>query len=280
MTTAASDRLALENDLRRGLKAREFELVYQPQVNAQTNEICGIETLVRWRHPVRGLLKPDSFIPVAEETGLIMSQGDWILDQALEDTARWERAGLSVPPVAVNISGSQFQKPGFYEGLRAKIDALGLSPGRVELEITESAFLRKEAETMGVMAALAADGYGISIDDFGTGYSSLEYLKRMPFTRLKIDRTFVIDVAANEESRAIVRAIVSLANALELGVVAEGVETEAQRDALLACGCVVMQGYLYSVPVNSVATAAMIGRYTALPDHLRLARTTRLTAML
>ncbi len=280
MTTAASDRLALENDLRRGLKALEFELVYQPQVNAHTNEICGIESLVRWRHPTRGLLKPDSFIPVAEETGLIMALGDWILGQALEDTARWERAGLRVPPVAVNISGSQFQKPGFYEGLRAKIDVHGLSPGRIELEITESAFLRRETETMGVMAALAADGFGISIDDFGTGYSSLEYLKRMPFTRLKIDRTFVIDVAANDESRAIVRAIVSLANALELGVVAEGVETEAQRDALLACGCVVMQGYLYSVPVNSVATAAMIGRYTALPDHLRLARTTRLTAML
>ena len=279
MTTQASNRLALENDLRRGLKASEFEMFYQPQVNARSQEIIGLEALIRWRHPTRGLLLPGVFIAVAEETGLINALGAWVIDAVLDDMQRWRRAQVRIPPVAINVSGTQFLQPNFYETLCARVKACGIDPGLIELEMTESAYIRRESEALQTMTALAADGFGISIDDFGTGYSSLEYLKRMPFTRLKIDRTFVIDLATSADAVAIVQAIVALARTLELGVVAEGVETAEQRDVLMQCGCHVMQGFFYSAPVNAIAVSGIVARFRALPDHLRLARTSRLSTL-
>ncbi|WP_218190349.1 EAL domain-containing protein [Pseudomonas sp. CC6-YY-74] len=248
MQTEVNARTNLENDLRQSLGARHFILHYQPQVNAQ-GQLLGAEALVRWQHPSRGLVAPGEFIPLAESTGLILPLGRWILHCACEQLVVWatdpEREPLTM---AVNVSARQFHHHDFVDDVLAVLDETGANPQRLELELTES-HLVQDVETMIVkMGQLKARGVRFALDDFGTGYSSLSYLKRLPLDQLKIDRSFVRDLLSDPNDEAIVRTIVALGASMDLDVIAEGVETLAQRDALLRLGCQRFQGYLFGKP--------------------------------
>ena len=248
MQAEVSARANLENDLRQSLSARQFILHYQPQVNVQ-GQLLGAEALVRWQHPSRGLVAPGDFIPLAESTGLILPLGRWILHSACQQLVAWaadpRRAQLTM---AVNVSARQFHHRDFVDDVLAVLDETGANPQRLELELTES-HLVQDVETMIVkMGQLKARGVRFALDDFGTGYSSLSYLKRLPLNQLKIDRSFVRDLLSDPNDAAIVRTIVALGGSLDLEVIAEGVETLAQRDALLRLGCQRFQGYLFGKP--------------------------------
>ncbi len=248
MQAEVSARANLENDLRQSLGARQFILHYQPQVNT-LGQLLGAEALVRWQHPSRGLVAPGEFIPLAESTGLILPLGRWILYSACQQLVAWaadpKRAQLTM---AVNVSARQFHHRDFVEDVLAVLDETGANPQRLELELTES-HLVQDVETMIVkMGQLKARGVRFALDDFGTGYSSLSYLKRLPLSQLKIDRSFVRDLLSDPSDAAIVRTIVALGDSLGLQVIAEGVETLAQRDALLRLGCQRFQGYLFGKP--------------------------------
>ncbi|MES2536808.1 MAG: EAL domain-containing protein [Pseudomonadota bacterium] len=251
MQTAVTARVALEADFRRGLQRQEFFLEYQPQLDEE-NRVIGAEALVRWRHPARGLVTPNEFICLAEETGLILPLGLWVLQTACDQLASWaaqpETAYLNL---SVNVSARQFRHLGFVEQALAVIDRTGINPQRLKLELTESLLVDNVEETIAKMATLKARGIGFALDDFGTGYSSLSYLKRLPLDQLKIDRTFVSDVLTDANDAVIVRTIVALGQSLGLLVIAEGVETIAQRDFLARQGCHVFQGYLYSQPLTA-----------------------------
>ncbi|NCS65901.1 MAG: PAS domain S-box protein [Hydrogenophilales bacterium CG03_land_8_20_14_0_80_62_28] len=248
MQTAVNTRAALEADLRQGLQRNEFCLYYQPQVDC-TGHLTGVEALVRWRHPERGLVLPDTFIPLAEDTRLILPLGHWVLETACAQLAVWatrpESARLTM---AVNVSARQFRHPDFVEQVQAIVERTAIDPSRLKLEITESLLLDDIEDVIAKMAALKDSGIGFSLDDFGTGYSSLAYLKRLPLDQLKIDRSFVRDVLTDPNDAAIARAIMTLARSLDLSVIAEGVETEAQRDLLYESGCATYQGYLFGKP--------------------------------
>jgi predicted signal transduction protein with EAL and GGDEF domain len=248
MQAEVSARANLENDLRQSLGARQFILHYQPQVDAR-GQLLGAEALVRWQHPSRGLVAPGEFIPLAESTGLILPLGRWILYSACQQLVEWatdpRRAQLTL---AVNVSARQFHHRDFVDDVLAVLDETGANPQRLELELTES-HLVQDVETMIVkMGQLQARGVRFALDDFGTGYSSLSYLKRLPLNQLKIDRSFVRDLLSDPNDAAIVRTIVALGGSLDLQVIAEGVETPAQRDALLRLGCQRFQGYLFGKP--------------------------------
>lgn len=247
-------RLALDHAMRQALAAGRFRLHYQPQVALADGRLVGVEALIRWRDPERGDIPPGQFIPVAEDSGLIVAIGDWVLERAVRQAAEWRDGGLDLP-VAVNVSALQFQHEGFVERIGAVLREHALPPALLELELTESILLREAREARERMLALAALGVQLSIDDFGTGYSSLAYLKQLPLRRLKIDRTFVRGLPADAGDAGIVRAIVQIAHALGLGVLAEGVETAAQRDFLVAAGCDQMQGWLIA-PALDVAQLA------------------------
>jgi diguanylate cyclase (GGDEF)-like protein/PAS domain S-box-containing protein len=242
MNQAASRRLALETELRRAVAREELVLHYQPMVEAKSGRLAGYEALLRWQHPERGLVVPADFIHLAEETGLILRIGEW----ALREACRW--AAAEGAHVAVNISPRQFADAKLADTVAAALGASSLSPGFLELEITESTAMQHTDATLEALETLKALGVTIAIDDFGTGYSSLAYLRRFPVDRLKVDRSFVAEVPADAEQAAIVSAIVALAHALDIEVVAEGVETEAQRDYLTRCGCDFIQGYLIGRP--------------------------------
>jgi diguanylate cyclase (GGDEF)-like protein/PAS domain S-box-containing protein len=248
MQAEVSARATLENDLRQSLAERHFVLHYQPQVNPQ-GQLLGAEALVRWQHPSRGLVAPGEFIPLAESSGLILPLGRWILHSACQQLVNWaadaEREQLIM---AVNVSARQFHHHDFVADVLAVLDETGANPQRLELELTES-LLVQDVETMIVkMGQLKAHGVRFALDDFGTGYSSLSYLKRLPLNQLKIDRSFVRDLLSDPNDAAIVRTIVALGGSLDLQVIAEGVETLAQRDALLHLGCQRFQGYLFGKP--------------------------------
>ncbi|WP_300655718.1 bifunctional diguanylate cyclase/phosphodiesterase, partial [Pseudomonas sp.] len=248
MQAEVSARTNLENELRQSLGARHFILHYQPQVNAQ-GQLLGAEALVRWQHPSRGLVAPGEFIPLAESTGLILPLGRWILQSACLQLVAWaadpEREPLTM---AVNVSARQFHHRDFVNDVLAVLDETGANPQRLELELTES-HLIQDVETMIVkMGQLKARGVRFALDDFGTGYSSLSYLKRLPLDQLEIDRSFVRDLLSDPNDEAIVRTIVALGASMDLEVIAEGVETLAQRDALLRLGCQRFQGYLFGKP--------------------------------
>jgi diguanylate cyclase (GGDEF)-like protein/PAS domain S-box-containing protein len=247
----ASARLTLESHLHRALERQEFALYYQPQVNVVTGEILQMEALVRWNHPKMGLIPPTQFIPLAEETGLILSLGEWVLRTACAQNRAWQLAGLPPIRVAVNLSAQQFKQPRLMEMIKQILQETGLNPSALELEITETTVMNNVEVTKKILNELHAMGVSIALDDFGTGYSSLSYLKAFPFHTLKIDRSFVCDVTTDPNDKAIVAAIVAMAKVLNLKLVAEGVENETQELLLRSLGCEEVQGYLFSRPVTA-----------------------------
>jgi diguanylate cyclase (GGDEF)-like protein len=238
-------RRILEQDLRKALSAGEFELYYQPVVSLESNKISGFEALIRWNHPEKGLVAPATFIPLAEEIGFIVPLGEWVIRQACITAARWP----DHLQIAVNISAAQFRGSGLMQVIMNALATSGLHPTRLEIEITETVLLQDKEATLAVLHQLRALGVRIAMDDFGTGYSSLTYLQCFPFDKIKIDRSFVKDIADNAGSLNIVRAVAALANGMGMAATAEGVETQEQLDRISAEGCTEMQGYLFSRPL-------------------------------
>jgi diguanylate cyclase (GGDEF)-like protein/PAS domain S-box-containing protein len=249
MNTAVGTRLDLERRLRRGLRDKEFLLHYQPQVDLVTGQVVGLEALVRWQDPEAGLVSPAAFIPVAEESGLIAPLGEWVLREACRQNKAWQDAGLPPARVSVNLSARQFHRKNIATLVKTVLEETGLEPQYLELELTESAIMRNAEEAAEMLRELRALGIGLAIDDFGTGYSSLGYLKRFQVDRLKIDRSFVNDIGRSDDDETITSAIITLAHSLQLQVIAEGVETQAQLDFLRTRSCDEMQGYYFSKPV-------------------------------
>jgi diguanylate cyclase (GGDEF)-like protein/PAS domain S-box-containing protein len=248
MEIQAARRLAMETALRHALQRNELMLHYQPQVDVGTRTVSGVETLVRWRHPEHGLMPPGEFIPLAEETGLIVELGRWVLASACADAVTWLQAGRPLQ-VSVNVSAQQLAHPHCANEVRNILTRTGLPAHLLELEITESCLMENLHEVLPVLHDLKSTGIKLAIDDFGTGYSSLAYLKRLPLDRLKIDRSFVIDVPHNRDDSAIVRTIIAMTRHLGLGVIAEGVENEAQLNFLSAEGCLEIQGFVFAKPM-------------------------------
>jgi diguanylate cyclase (GGDEF)-like protein len=260
LTSKAIARLSVENDLRRGLERNEFYLVYQPQVLAQNGKIIGMEALIRWQHPGRNLVLPGEFIPVAEESGLIVPMGKWVIQAACRQLREWQRGGVTTPRVAVNLSARQLRAPGFIDSVAAIIAETGVSPDLLELELTESILMDPDAHRIDELHRLRALGVHFSIDDFGTGYSSMAYVKRLPIGSLKIDKSFVRGLPESTNDAGITTAIMAMARSLELDVVAEGVETSAQRAFLRKVQCPKLQGYLFSPPVPAEEMEQLLRR--------------------
>lgn len=258
LNAQSSQRLVLENSLHSALERQEFVIYYQPQVNVDTGQIIQVEALLRWQHPKLGLVSPQTFIPLAEETGLIVPIGEWVLRQACRQWQHWHQIGLPDMRVAVNLSARQLQHPDLVATVTTLLQESQLPPSILELEITETAAMRDVDATIETLQALRSLGVRISMDDFGTGYSSLSYLKKFPLHGLKIDRAFIQEVAHNEADRAMVTAIIAMAQGLRLNVVAEGVETLAQLEGLRAMGCTDMQGFLFSQPLPAAQVDAYL----------------------
>lgn len=259
MQAALSARMALENDLRQALRQCdcEFELHYQPQIDRH-GRLTGVEALVRWRHPRRGMVSPAEFMPLAEETGLVLALGEWVLRKACEQLLSWSASPETAAiEVAVNVSARQFHHPRFVDQVLGIVAAAGSDPRRLKLELTETSVLEDVEDTIAKMRALKAHGVSFALDDFGTGYSSLAYLRQLPLDMLKIDRSFVLDLLTNQNDAAIARTIIALGRSLGLRVLAEGVETAAQRDFLFAHGCDAYQGYLCAPALPADAVPAV-----------------------
>jgi EAL domain-containing protein (putative c-di-GMP-specific phosphodiesterase class I) len=246
MNARAHERLALEGALRHALLQDEFELYYQPQIALDSGAVVGLEALIRWRHPILGLVLPDRFIALAEDTGLIVPIGAWVLRTACRQNRAWQGAGHGPLRIAVNLSARQFAEPGLVRDIALVLEETGLAPGSLEIEITESLVMNDVEGAVRIMDELKRMGVKLSMDDFGTGYSSLSYLRRFPVDVLKIDRSFVRDVASSADDAALVSAIIELARGLRMRVIAEGVETEAQLDYLKRRGCDEVQGHVYA----------------------------------
>jgi diguanylate cyclase (GGDEF)-like protein len=251
MNNATRERFTIENKLRRALERNEFMLFYQPQIDISTGKVIGVEALIRWLQPDLILVKPGQFIPVTEETGLIVPIGDWVLRTACAQSKAWQRDGIEPFNMTVNISGIQFQQDTFIEMLAQTLYESGLDSSYLKLELTESVLMKDSDNTFKKMNLLKGMGVQISIDDFGTGYSSLHYLKRFPVEILKIDRSFINDIATNPDDQAIVQAIIALSHNLHIKVIAEGVETKRQLGLLRGFGCDAAQGLLLCPPVSS-----------------------------
>ena len=249
-TTRALKQLVLESNLRQSLDRDEFFVQYQPQVAIQDFHLVGMEALVRWQHPSLGVLYPKDFITLAEESGLIIALGDWILRNACAQNKSWQDAGLPPMRLSVNFSARQFQQPTFITDVSQILKETNLDPRWLELELTESSIMKDPEEAIEKLHELKLMGIHVAIDDFGTGYSSLNYLKRFPIDTLKIDRTFVSDVCKDPHDTSIVRAIINLGHALDLTVIAEGVETREQLQYLAALECDLVQGFLFSKPLS------------------------------
>ena len=266
MLVNAQENLQLLADLRGALARGEFRLHYQPKLDLRSGRAVGAEALLRWASPTRGNVPPDRFLDLAEQAGLIVPIGDWVLDEACRQAAAWRAAGHAHWSVAVNLSALQFDHPGLVQSVRDALRRHALPPRALVLEVTESTAMRNVEASMSILKQFEAMGVGISIDDFGTGYSSLLYLKRLPATELKVDRGFIRDVQHDADDAAIVSAIVALAQRLQLRVVAEGVETPAQQDYLKQLHCDQAQGFLFSEPVPAADFARVVARAEA---HLR-----------
>jgi diguanylate cyclase (GGDEF)-like protein/PAS domain S-box-containing protein len=258
MNDAANERIVLENNLHEAIKRQEFLLHYQPQIDLASGRICGVEALVRWQHPERGMISPLKFIPLAEETGLIIPLGNWVLATALADLARWRVAGITGVRMAVNLSACQLNSPELLPRIKTLLQENGIRHGDLELEITESVAMQNPESSIEVLGNLRKLGIELAIDDFGTGYSSLAYLKLLPLDRLKLDRTFLLDIENDVHNAAICTTTISLAHSLGLDVVAEGVETPSQLNFLCALGCDVGQGYHFSRPLPSTQIEAFL----------------------
>jgi len=261
----SSERLTLENELRRGIERDELMLHYQPQVDIASGAIVGLEALVRWNHPNMGMVSPNRFIPVAEQTGLIVPLGEWVLHQACKDLRRLEDMGIDGVSVAVNISPRQFSDSDVLGLIHHVIAETGVDPGRLDVEITEGTLMNDPEHVIAYLEQLKGQGIRLSIDDFGTGYSSLNYLKRFPVDTLKIDRSFVVDIADNAKDEAIALTIITLAHSMGMTVLAEGVEFAAQGDLLGRLGCDVIQGFLYSRPLPFEQIVAILRGGIRLP---------------
>jgi EAL domain-containing protein (putative c-di-GMP-specific phosphodiesterase class I) len=235
----------MEYDLRKALVASEFELYYQPVVNLGSDDVTGLEALVRWHHPKQGMISPSMFIPLAEEIGFIVPLGEWALREACKAAVEWP----DPLRVSVNISPAQFRNPGLLQMVISALAASGLPPERLELEITESVLLGDSEATLATLYQMRDLGVRIAMDDFGTGYSSLSYLQSFPFDKIKIDRSFVKDIADGVGSLNIVRAVTAMAQGLGMTTTAEGVETNEQLEAVRSEGCTEMQGFLFSHPL-------------------------------
>jgi len=249
MSARAFQRLTMETSLRRALEREEFRLFYQPQINIETGEITGVEALIRWQHPDLGLVPPNDFIPLLEETGLITQVGYWVISAACRQMQAWHEAGFPGLMMSVNISGRQFHATEFIEKIETLVSESRVSPGMMEMEITESILMENQRSTIAALEALGKIGFRIAIDDFGTGYSSLSYLRRFKIDTLKVDQSFIRDVIENPDDAAIASAIIAMAQSLKLKVVAEGVETEQQLAFLKEHDCRYVQGYLFSRPL-------------------------------
>jgi len=260
MNARALERLSLEGQLRRALERDQFVLYYQPKVDVAAPRIVGAEALLRWRHPELGMVPPTRFIPVAEDTGMIVEIGEWVLREATRQLKAWSMQGLPPISVSVNVSGAQFRQRRLLETVRKTLEASGAAPDSLILELTESMLMDGASANVEMLTRLKATGVKLSMDDFGTGYSSLTYLKRFPIDELKIDRAFISGIPAERDSMAIVAAIVAMARALGLKVVAEGVETEEQLRFLRVLRCEVYQGYLCSRPVPPEPFADLLRR--------------------
>ena len=260
MQASVVARVNLETDLRRAIEENQFRLHYQAQV-VGAGRVTGAEALVRWQHPQRGLVSPAEFIPLAEETRLILPLGLWVLETACAQLAEWAgQPRMADLTLAVNVSAHQFRQADFVDQVLTTLKNTGANPQRLKLELTESLLVENVQDIIEKMFALKAKGVGFSLDDFGTGYSSLSYLKRLPLDQLKIDQSFVHDVLSDPNDAAIARTVVALAQNLGLGVIAEEVETEAQRDFLANAGCHAYQGYFFSRPLPVDGFEAFVQR--------------------
>jgi diguanylate cyclase (GGDEF)-like protein len=267
MDAALQERRAIEVGLRHALANGDLRLVFQPFLSLVDNRICGLEALLRWYHPDRGMVAPEAFVPIAEETGLIVPIGEWVLREACAAAATWPQD----VHVAVNLSPVQFKNRNLVQHVRDALDAAGLAPGRLELEITETLLLGENVSTMRTLHQLREIGVKISMDDFGTGYSSLSYLRSFPFDKIKIDRTFVHELAAAGDGLAIVKAVIGLGRSLGISTSAEGVETEAQLDVVRDEGCSEVQGFFFSPPLPAAAISRLFAGKVVNAESLRSA---------
>ncbi|MET0962855.1 MAG: EAL domain-containing protein [Noviherbaspirillum sp.] len=265
-------RLQLENDLRHAVEREELVLYYQPRIQAGSGALAGVESLVRWKHPQRGLIAPGDFIPIAEESGLIVGIGAWIIGQACRQHQLWRRAGVGAVPVSINLSAVQMREPGLCDTLRAALLQYAVEPQQIELELTESILMDKVDDTIAVLRDIKALGCAISIDDFGSGYSSLSYLYRFPIDKLKIDRSFIQNMRSAPQNLAVTNAIIGLGHTLGLQVVAEGVEHEADMALLRAAGCDELQGFYYSRALPAADAQAWIIAHARMAAELKLLR--------
>ena len=255
MNAASVERLTLETGLRHALEDDGLALHYQPQIDIRTGQIIGAEALLRWQHPLRGYISPQTFIPIAEDSGLILPIGEWVLERACKQAAAWQRAGLPRIPISVNVSGVQFQRQDLAELVRANLAACALDPATLCIEITETVIVSARERAIALLHQLRELGVGLALDDFGTGYSSLSYLRSFPIDTLKIDRSFVAEMLTNHTTASIIEAIISMTRILGLRVVAEGVEDQAQLSFLQKIGCDAVQGFYISgaVPADDFA---------------------------
>jgi diguanylate cyclase (GGDEF)-like protein/PAS domain S-box-containing protein len=262
MNAVAADKQALSNDLRHAIARDELFLVYQPVVDMLSGEMSGMEVLLRWQHPVNGLISPLKFIPLAEESGLILTIGEWVLRTACRQLLDWQQQGYKVPRLAINLSAKQFRQKSLADTIACILRESGVQPHFIGIEITESMLVHNIEDVVDTLLKLSKMGLEISIDDFGTGYSSLSYLKRFPINKLKIDKSFIDDISTHADDAAIVKAIIAMAHGLKMKVVTEGVENQAQLDFLRMHGCEQYQGYLFCKPLPAAEIASRLSRQT------------------
>jgi EAL domain-containing protein (putative c-di-GMP-specific phosphodiesterase class I) len=267
LTTRARERLDMEADLRRALESDELCLYYQPQVDLIGGELVGLEALVRWQHPEQGMVMPKEFIPLAEESGLILPLGDWVLRSACRQVREWSSSDLAPPHTAVNVSAIQMNGGRLVASVREALADSGIRPDQLELEITESFLMSDQDEAVETVDALTGLGVGVSIDDFGTGFSSLSYLQRLKVRRIKVDLSFIHDMTTNQANASLVTAIIALGHSLAIEVVAEGVETQEQAARLRDVGCDSIQGYLISKPLPAAEMTDFLATFRL--SHLR-----------
>ncbi len=240
-----------ENDIRKAIDLQQFHLEFQPKIDLESHELCGLEALLRWNHPVRGRIAPMDFIPIAESSGHIVPLGYWIIEQACKHLQAWQQLGIAVPQISVNVSAPQFQQPDFHRKVRAILEQTGATPELLEFELTEGLLMEDTDSAQGCLQRLKSIGLRLAIDDFGTGHSCLSYLRRFPIDVLKIDKSFVSDIGKSSDGEAICAAIISMAQNLNLETVAEGIETQEQLAFLHGHGCNIGQGFLFSKPVRA-----------------------------
>jgi EAL domain-containing protein (putative c-di-GMP-specific phosphodiesterase class I) len=266
MNRLAVERQSIEEHLRRALERQELALHYQPIISLRTGTIAAVEALIRWTHPIRGSVSPAQFIPVAEDCGLILPIGAWVLREACMQARAWADAGLPKMTMAVNVSAMQFEQESFLDDLFTVLGETGLDPGSLELELTERALMKRADLAASILSTLRGKGIRVAVDDFGTGYSSLSYLRKFPLDALKIDQSFVSQITTIPDETVIITAIISMSRSLNLQVIAEGVETEDQLDFLKAHQCDEAQGYYFSRPVPPQEFVRLLEARSWLPD--------------